>query len=542
MAEIIKRDESFLTESEKGLLERTLEKLEEYYPEHKTYAMDALCNTQRINCNTLSKKLGYDTVDEFLIAYGFEPIKGQAVIDLRKNIGITPGSEPSLIKTRVDNSIKSLNEFYPTHVIEGALQGQHKNLAQTLAALWQWMGYTSMEDMLAAYGFTYIVKAGRKVTVDPSAIISELKKRYPEGVAMTANELKEANPDLAPNFKSLANKSNELFGMPFAKYLLEQGILLPVQKSPQKTHEEKLEYQRNYTKEKQREKAGGNLADYEQYYMKSYTGWKMLPQTAELLFQDHDSVKQMQTIKYAVKAAEIDADEYFESMGVVANTNTDNELRLRVQQIDFRKIADAVNIDMPDDEEDAYYCSKTQIEYIPVIKSLTVKWPSVSVKQIAETLGISSSAASRHIGILEAEGLVLKDEERGIILSTNGELMLDLIRNKYPEAVSDLEIEAIEEPEPVNEADSIDYEMTLLKGKTFSGAGFSGGEESELAESVEKNGGIYLFNFSTKLDYLIYKQNTDNESIKMKKARLLEKRGENISIITIDEFEEMISG
>lgn len=434
MAEMIRRDEGVLSESEKDLLIRTLSKLEEFYPEHKTYAMDALCNTQRENCNKISKKLGYDNVDEFLLAYGFEPIKGQAVIDLRKNIGITPGNEPELIKTRVDNSVKSLNEYYPDHVIEGALQSQHKKLAQTLAALWQWMGYTSMEDMLSAYGFTYIVKAGRKATVDPDAIISELKKRYPEGVVMTAQELKDANPDL--KLKSVMNMAKDLFGMPFSKYLLEQGILLPGEPTPKKTYEEKLEYQRNYAKERQQEKAAKDLEEYEQYYMKSYIGWRMLPPTADLLFQDHDHVKQAKTIKNAVRTSAINADEYFSSLGVIASDKTDNELRLRIQQIDFREIAKVINLEIQNVDEDTDICSEMQLDYIPAIKKLSSERSSITMTQIAEYLGVSASSVSKAIGILEAEGLIIKDEDKGPILSSNGQLMYKIIKLKIPEQIS----------------------------------------------------------------------------------------------------------
>ena len=539
MAEIIRRDESVLSDSEKRSLDYTLEKLEAFYPEHKTYAMDALCSQQRENCVKFQKKLGYESIEEFLLAYGFEMIKGPEVYELRKDCGITPGNEPDLIKTRFDNTMKKLNEYYPNHVIERAIQRDHNNLAQTLAGFWQWLGYKDMVEMLDAYGFTYNAKAGRTKSVDPEAIVAELRKRYPEGVAMTVDELRSANPDL--KIKSVMNMSKELFGMTFAKYLLEQGILLKIEKAPQKTREEKLEYQRNYAKEKQKEKAAKNLADYEQYYIKSYIGWKMLPPTAELLFQDHDDVKQMQTIKNAVKAAEIDADEYFASIGVVANANTDNELRLRVQQIDFRNIANEINIDIPDDKEEAYTCSKIQIEYIPVIKNLTEKWPSVSATQIAEFLGISASTASKYIGILEAEGLIVKDEDRGVILSTNGDLMFDLIKSRFPEAISDLELETPEEAEPVKKADPIDYEKTLLKGKTFSAAGFSEDEETVIAKSVELNGGIYLYNFSSGLNYLIYNPDCDIEPLKMKKAKLLEKKGEDISFITINEFMNMLS-
>ena len=117
MAEIIRKDESVLTEKEKGVLDRTLEKLEQFFPEHKVFAFDAICAQQRENSVKLSKKLGYESVDDFLNAYGFEPIKGSAVYEVRKNCGINPGEEPELIKERVDYAINSLNEYYPNHVI-----------------------------------------------------------------------------------------------------------------------------------------------------------------------------------------------------------------------------------------------------------------------------------------------------------------------------------------------------------------------------------------------------------------------------------------
>lgn len=327
MTEIIKRDESILTENEQSLLARTLEKLEQYYPEHKTYAMDALCTQQRENCNKLSKKLGYENVDAFLIAYGFEPIKGQAVIDLRKNVGITPGNEPALIKTRVDNSIKSLNEFYPDHVIEGALQSQHKNLAQTLAALWQWMGYTSMEDMLAAYGFTYIAKAGRKPSVDPEAIIAELKNRYPEGTTMTAGEIKKANPDL--KIKSVENQAKELFGMSFGNYLLEQGIILGVKR---KTAEElAAESKASYAE---------SLKGFDILIQKALLGWKPLPMSADMLFEEFKLSKAISKKRYnnALKELDIDEETHLRELGVLADNNTDNELRELIQRIDFSSL------------------------------------------------------------------------------------------------------------------------------------------------------------------------------------------------------------
>lgn len=60
-----------------------------------------------------------------------------------------------------------------------------------------------------------------------TGIIDILTERYPEGSTFSKmQELKEANPDLAPRFKSLANQSRQLFGMPLGKYLKKIGILV----------------------------------------------------------------------------------------------------------------------------------------------------------------------------------------------------------------------------------------------------------------------------------------------------------------------------
>lgn len=219
-----KHDESVLTERYKAILKRTLEKLEEFYPEHKTYAMDSLCSKVRENAVILSKDLGYNSVTEFLYAYGYEPISGAEVYELRKNCGYTPGNEPAIIKTRLDNVISNLNEYYPNRIIEEAIQKSHKSLADTIAGLWQWLGYEDSTAFLAAYGFTYTAKAGGQVRVDPAAIIDELKRRYPEGTDMSVQQITADNKDLF--IKTLNNTAHQLFGMKLSDYLYEQGILI----------------------------------------------------------------------------------------------------------------------------------------------------------------------------------------------------------------------------------------------------------------------------------------------------------------------------
>lgn len=459
MTDIIKKDESILSDSEKKSLDYTLTKLEAFYPEHKTYAMDALCSQQRENCVKFQKKLGYESIEAFLLAYGFEIIKGAEVYELRKDCGITPGNEPDLIKARFDNTMAKLNEYYPDHVIERAIQRDHSNLASTLAGFWQWLGYKSTEDMLTAYGFTYKAKAGRTKSVDPEAIIAELKKRYPDGVEMTATELKEANPDL--KIKSIMNSSKELFGMSFGDYLLEQGIL----RKHVKTTEEIAATQKNQQQLKdqhEKDRAVADLADYESYYQQEYLGWGVLPETAEQLFKENSTGKSKRRIDNIINRFGIDADLHFGNLGVLASNNTDNDLRLLIQNISFSDIANKAGLNIPkaetcsNDIENARNerisklsddlkqsgnihntpatdasnqknvmakvvsaddpLTQIQQECIDAIKTLSVALPVVKSADIVRTTGRSKSSISININALKDMGFVDVGENGWITL------------------------------------------------------------------------------------------------------------------------------
>ncbi len=325
MADIIRRDESVLTDSEKGILDRTLEKLEQFYPEHKVYAFDALCSKQRENSSKLAKKLGYESVDEFLLAYGFETIKGPSVFEIRKNCGINPGEEPELIKERVDYAINSLNEYYPNHVIEGSFNREHSNLFSKMSGFYQWLGYKSMEDMLAAYGFEYKAKAGRKATVDPDAVIAELKKRYPNGTDMKVGDIKAANPDL--KIKTVENLSKELFGMSFSKYLEEQGVIIGAKR---KTAEEiAAETKASYAE---------SLKEFDDMIQKSFLGWKTLPKSGDSILESFGRAISKKRYNNALKELDIDEEKHLIDLGVIADNDTDNELRELIQFIDFKRL------------------------------------------------------------------------------------------------------------------------------------------------------------------------------------------------------------
>ena len=453
MEYIIRKDESALDNREKENLIRTIEKLEQFYPNRKIFAFDALCPTQRKDSSALSKRLGYESVESFLAAYGFEVISGSEVYELRKNCNIKPGEEPSFIKDRIDAAIHNLNEFYPDHIIDSGIKREHKRLASNLTGFWQWLGYKSLGDMLAAYGFTYSLsenasKGGRPSTVNPSAIIEELKNRYPNGIELTALEIKAANPDL--KIKSVMNKSKELFGMTFTDYLTEQGII----RKHIKTAEEiaaNIAAHEAWKKEYEDKKASEDLASYETYYQRAYLGWRTLPYTAEQLFKENSNYKSKRRIDNIVERFGIDADSHFMQLGVLTTDNSDNDFRALIQNISFEKIIQETGLPIyfiedqskereTESRQVVYYetaekndkpsgtvgtsdlqleglskatsdlndkkLTTIQLECLSAIKSLSAQSPVVKAADVVRLTGRSKSSISVHLNALRDMGLV----------------------------------------------------------------------------------------------------------------------------------------
>lgn len=131
-----------------------------------------------------------------------------------------PASEQRVL----DNLLRDLNETYPDKVIRN-LGRDHKKWDEKVTRLYKNIGYESRNEFLAAYGFTVEQGKSGRPTIDVKAIAEELVSRYEGDRFVTSiDQLKEENPDLAANIKSLQNKSKELFGMTLNKYLKERGV------------------------------------------------------------------------------------------------------------------------------------------------------------------------------------------------------------------------------------------------------------------------------------------------------------------------------
>lgn len=135
-----------------------------------------------------------------------------------------PGEEPEAIRRRMNTLFAKLDATYPDKRISG-LYKDHKKWGETVTELYRQLGYPDNTSFLEAYGYTVVDnKGGRAVTVDPDAIIEELKRRYPNGAGrVSVTALAADNPDLP--WKTLSNNAIKSFGMSLSEKLKAEGII-----------------------------------------------------------------------------------------------------------------------------------------------------------------------------------------------------------------------------------------------------------------------------------------------------------------------------
>lgn len=211
------------------------DKLEKFYPEHKVFSLDSIDKDLREKLSMYYKLLNYSTADEFLEAYGYQMISGDAVKQLRNKVIYTPGNEPEPIKSKVDNLLKRLEEYYPDRKIQKGIQSEHKNVSKSISGLYQWLGYANAKEMLNAYGYTYELESntGGRPSNNYQEVIDILLERYKDKEKNTGiKDLLEENQDIAGQIKTLQNKSNELFGKPLSDYFNDIGLINKPVKEP----------------------------------------------------------------------------------------------------------------------------------------------------------------------------------------------------------------------------------------------------------------------------------------------------------------------
>lgn len=171
---------------------------------------------------------------EMVKSTSVEPIKHISVSEYVEKKTYSPGKEPEKLRGRIKLFFEKLSVAYPEKVIVG-LDKDHKHWAETAVVLYRELGYENRSDFFAAYGYTVGVSEnkGGRPKKDHMAIVEELKRRYSDGpTCATMQELKTANPDLAPRFQNLMNQAKAFFGMSLGEYFIREGILMGNPKSP----------------------------------------------------------------------------------------------------------------------------------------------------------------------------------------------------------------------------------------------------------------------------------------------------------------------
>lgn len=213
-------------------LQSALAKLEQLYPEHKIFALDALDRDLQDKLAGLAQKAGLPNIRDLLQPYGYEFIAGNAVKELRSSVVYPPGSEPEFIKNKVQNMLTRLEKYYPEHIIPRMIEADHKKLAQNVSALYRWLGYADTKAMLEAYGFDYQKgENGGRPATDFQPMLNALLAKYqnqPRPASIGA--LLFENPEYKGKLKTMQNNAQELFGTSLVKYLRQLGILAASEK------------------------------------------------------------------------------------------------------------------------------------------------------------------------------------------------------------------------------------------------------------------------------------------------------------------------
>ena len=207
-------------------LNRIFDRIEAIYPEHKIFAFSSLMDDARESLAKIAKANGLSGYEEILNDFGYQVISKEKVHELRPTVIYKPGKEPECIKSRVENALKLLAEYYPDKVIEKPIDKEHKSLGGKITGLYQWLGYASLRGFITAYGYEYRVKELGK-TDDVDEIVGNLKKKYSDAKKVTTlTQLYDENPEIVRQLKRLYTKSTKLFGMDFGTYLVSIGVMV----------------------------------------------------------------------------------------------------------------------------------------------------------------------------------------------------------------------------------------------------------------------------------------------------------------------------
>jgi len=264
----------------KQKLDRILEKLELYYPEHKVFALDSIDKQLRENISNFSSSLGFQFPSEFLEQLGYTMIKGEEVKNLRNKVIYAPGNEPEGIKNKVNNILNRLNEYYPDKEINKGLQKEHKALSLSISGMYQWLGYESIKSFLETYGYNYNIdsEVGGRPSNDYNELIEYLVSKYSNNpMYSSVLDLIANEPEYSSKLKTLANRGPKVLGGSLKQFLLDKNVLIKEKQTSESAIAKKIkleEEKKNLLLEKIRERCELYNKDFEEI-IKQYDNFEV---------------------------------------------------------------------------------------------------------------------------------------------------------------------------------------------------------------------------------------------------------------------------
>lgn len=133
------------------------------------------------------------------------------------------------LKEKTENILRSLEAYYPDHVIPRGIDRDHKGLSNRITEVYPLLGYESRGAFLEANGyichFTSGSQGGRP-TQDFQPMLDALTEKYRDREKPnTIGRLLFENPEYRSPLKTLQNKAQELWGMTLVAYLRSIGVM-----------------------------------------------------------------------------------------------------------------------------------------------------------------------------------------------------------------------------------------------------------------------------------------------------------------------------
>ncbi len=160
----------------KDKLDLLFKEIDEFYPEKKIFCFDILCQLQKRSLTRIAKESGI-ACEQIISEYGYVIIAENEVKSFRTEVLYSPGNEPRCLEPLFSKTLKALEKCYPEKNINCQIVLEHKELYDVICAFSLWLGYKTVFDFFAAYGYSYCTQDDSDFYTKIASTINSIKKQ-----------------------------------------------------------------------------------------------------------------------------------------------------------------------------------------------------------------------------------------------------------------------------------------------------------------------------------------------------------------------------